>query len=303
MRELTLHVRDVAPDLDAMFRAAISEAQSIKSDRSLARMCGHDYSVVASVRARHGFVERPSELLTPPEANAKLDKSSVPAYGLTLHSFRSVLPAYAGVRRLSINACPNAGHCVRVCVLKTGNGRFDTVPRAWLWRTDLLARHSESFARVLALELVRAVRKHGEILFRPNVDSDVAWQELLPSLTNGEVLPEVLSYGYSKRPETLTDGDGTGWLGARYRVAFSWNEDADADDVAAFIDRGGNVAAVTSRRKGQPTLTRFPFGTFDAVDADKTDEWILEGRGVVGDLSAKGKARKLIGKSAFVVAA
>jgi hypothetical protein len=35
------------------------------------------------------------------------------------------------------------------------------------------------------------------------------------------------------------------------------------------------------------------------VDADLSDEWLFK-PGVIGDLSAKGKASTLIGKSAFV---
>jgi len=46
------------------------------------------------------------------------------------------------------------------------------------------------------------------------------------------------------------------------------------------------------------------FGVDDSVtvvDADKTDEWMLGDGGVIGDLSAKGMARRLIGVSDFVV--
>jgi hypothetical protein len=68
--------------------------------------------------------------------------------------------------------------------------------------------------------------------------------------------------------------------------------------------RGGAVAVVTSRVKGTPVGSVFPFGTTaSAVDADITDEWMLTPGAVVGDLSAKGKARKLIGRSRFVVVA
>jgi hypothetical protein len=37
------------------------------------------------------------------------------------------------------------------------------------------------------------------------------------------------------------------------------------------------------------------------VDADVTDEWMLPEGGIIGDLSAKGYARRLIGVSDFVV--
>jgi hypothetical protein len=291
MIELTAHLAETAPTLDDTFRRAVD----LLADAPRYRPDG-DYAILAATRARYGFAERPAPLLTPPDANAKLAKGVTPAYGLTLQHFRSVLPSADGFGKLSLNACPNAGHCVKVCVLDNGNGTYDSVQRARLWRTDLVARHPHSFARILAYELHRAVVKHGAIMFRPNVNSDVAWQTILPSLCDG-YLPGITSYGYSKRPETLA---GDGWLGSHYRVAYSWNERSVPADVHDFLARGGSVAVVTSRPKGSQPTRVFPFGNYRAVDADVTDEWLM-GRAIVGDLSAKGKARALAGRSGFVV--
>ena len=291
MIELTSHLIGLGLDLDSIFRAMVDHPVKPHAD----------YQILADVRESHGFMNREAPLLTPPNANHKLAGAKVVSYGLTLHSFRTVLPARDGFARLVLNACPNAGHCVKVCVVKNGNGRFASTQRGWLWRTDLLARHPESFTRILAWELAQAVRKHGEILFRPNVNSDVAWQNVLPSMTNG-YLAGVTLYGYSKRPETLTSD--AGWMGSAYRVAYSWHETSDADAVSAAVRNGVPVAIVTSRRKGSPVTSSssLPFVGTNVVDADKTDEWMLSSTGsVVGDLSAKGKARSLVGRSRFVV--
>ena len=289
MIELTNHVEGLGIDLDSIFRAMVN--CPIKPVA--------DYQTLADVRESHGFMNRPAPLLTPPNANHKLAGAKVASYGLTLHSFRTVLPAHDGFPRLSLNTCPNAGHCVKVCVVKNGNGRFASTQRGWLWRTDLFARHPASFVRILAWELTEAVRKHGEILFRPNVNSDVAWQRILPSMTDG-FLAGMTSYGYSKRPETLTSD--AGWMGTAYRVAYSWNESSDAATVDAAVANGVPVAVVTSRRKGSSVVTSLPFAGTNVVDADATDEWMLSASGsVTGDLSAKGKARSLVGKSRFVV--
>jgi hypothetical protein len=294
MIDLTAHILAAAPDLDAVFRAGVDAALAGIRPRA-------DYRVMATVRARHGFAEREAPLLS--FDNIKLLGASVPSYGLTLFHHRSKLAATADAPALSLNACPWAGHCTRVCVLNNGHGRWDSTKRAWRWRTDLLARHPHSFARILAWELVRGVAKHGgAILFRPNVNSDALWHLLLPSLCNGYVAG-VTSYGYSKWAGVL---ESDGWLGSHYRVSFSWNErdDADPTAVAAFLARGGSVAVVTARRKRAPILSLgdLPFAASIVVDADKSDEWMFA-RGTVGDLSAKGQARKLIGKSAFVVGA
>ena len=288
MIETTNYVESLGIDLDSEFRAMVDNPCKPVAD----------YAILASVRAAYGFVARPVPLLTPPDANHKLAGAGTPSYGLTLHSFRTVLPAREGFTRLSLNLCPNAGHCVKVCVVKNGNGRYASVQTAWLWRTDLLARHPRSFVRILAWELSKAVAKHGEILFRPNVNSDIAWQRLLPAMTEG-YLAGITSYGYSKRPETLA---GNGWMGSAYRVAYSYNETSDNDAVSAAVANGVPVAVVTSRRKGSSVVDALPFVSGPVVDADTTDEWMLSGA-VTGDLSAKGKARSLIGRSRFVVSA
>jgi len=254
------------------------------------------YDTWAAVRFEHGFKEVSSPLLTPPSANAKLAKGETPAYGLTLQHYVTSFGARNLHERITVNACPYAGDCVKVCVLNNGNGAYPAVQRARKAKTELLVRHPLSFVAILAWELVRAERKHGKILFRPNVNSDIAWERVLPSMLDGEQLPNVMSYGYSKRPEVLeTDG----WLAPTYRVAYSWNETSTQSAVGAFVDRGGSVAVVTSRKKGAHVGSSPVFAT-TAIDADKSDEWVFESS-TIGDLSAKGKARSLIGKSGFVV--
>lgn len=78
----------------------------------------------------------------------------------------------------------------------------------------------------------------------------------------------------------------------------SWSERSDADAVGAFLRRGGRVVVVSARRPhSSPEV--------GAIDADLSDEWILDPRsaGIVGSLSAKGAARRLIGQRgrSFVV--
>jgi len=292
LRTLTDILLETAPDIDRVFREAVDRSDRAGGTWMTSMKPLDSYDLLASVRTNHGFRNLPVPLLTAPDGNHKLAGASVPSYGLTLAHFRTKLPG------LSVNACPNAGHCTKVCVVDNGNGAYDSVQRARKWRTELVAKHPYHFARILAWELTRAVRKHGSILFRPNVNSDVAWHRILPPLCNGSI-DHVLSYGYSKLPETL---EGNGWLGTHYRVAYSWNETSDPDAVRAFLLRGGAVAVVTSRRKGEPAGCRWPFmdRPWMAVDADTSDEWMFDDC-VIGDLSAKGKARRLIGKSKFIV--
>ena len=92
------------------------------------------------------------------------------------------------------------------------------------------------------------------------------------------------------------------------RVAYSWNENSNLRRVQSFLYSGGAVAVVTNRRPHDPIdkdAVRRAMGVgpeVEVVDADLTDEWMF-GSGVIGDLSAKGKARDLIGRSGFIVSA
>lgn len=245
------------------------------------------------VRGRYGFksdieAAANASLLTEPSANMKLDKSVVPAYGLTLQHYVQKLTT-----GLTVNACPWAGDCVKMCVLDNGNGAYPAVQRARRAKTEFLALYPNAFAFILGHELVRAVRKNGEILFRPNVNSDVEWHRIAPALCNGEIL-DIQMYGYSKDPSVM---NSNGWLGKNYRVAFSANEDATVTSVIVqgFLARGGSVAVVTDR-KPKSDITAW---ADNLMNADLTDEWIFQ-TGVIGDLSAKGKAQKWVGKTNFI---
>lgn len=245
---------------------------------------------LARNRAAWGAPERYAPILTAPADNAKLAKSKERlAYGLQLmHHVSRVSP------KLVVNSCPFAGDCVAVCVARNGMNRWTSSQRAQRTRTALLAEEPYVFSWIVGWELGRAVRLHGPIFFRPNVYSDVAWELLWPSMTNGSVL-DLVAYGYTKRPSILeTDG----WLGSHYRVAYSWNESSHATKVGRFLRRGGSVAIVTNRRKGEE-VEPLPFwGDHKWVDGDRTDEWLFEA-GVIGDIAAKVRARTL--DSGFIV--
>lgn len=250
---------------------------------------------MAHYRSLHGFAAQWTTILTEPGDNLKLDKAATPSYGITLQHY-VVKSAVDGKTR---NLCPNAGDCTKVCVLDNGSGRYDTVQRARRWKTDFLAHDPFAFFVHLGWELARAVDKHNSILLRPNVNSDLEWEKIAPSLFDGSIFgPAIVSYGYTKLESVLaTDG----WLAPYYRVAYSWNERTIDDGlqplVSAFLKRGGSVAQVTDRKRYQPIHEP---RSFKVVDADLTDEWIFE-MNTIGDLSAKGMARNLIGKSGFVV--
>ena len=232
-------------------------------------------------RAARGFKARPADILTPPSANTKLAKGARPTFGLTLQSHAVTL-----IDGTLATCCPWAGLCTGVCVLNRGNGRYASVQRARDWRTDFIALHPLDALTMIGAELKRAVQKHGEILFRPNVNSDIAWRAVVGG-TFAE-LPNVASYGYSKMTLT-TDVFGARWerLHGLNHVAYSVSERSDDVAVQQHLDSGGMVAVVTDRQPKQPIEQ---WHTATVVDADISDEWMVEpaeSRGLIGDLSFK----------------
>lgn len=300
MKTITETLLPQAAEMDGAFVNGARAQREGKHDPALAwcRMLFQDE------REAEGFMRRLSPLLTPPAWNLKLDKGVTPSYGLTLQHTTTHIR-----KRLSVNACPHAGDCMKVCVLDNGNGGFDSVQRARRAKTRFLINQPRAFSFLLGYELAMALDRHLAIRWRPNVNSDIRWEELIPSAFDGSVLGgHAWAYDYTKDADRVLAGNGN--VAPFYRVSFSWNENADAGAVGQFLWRGGNVAVVTDRKKGDPlpkALTLSSGGTNwirynHLVDADKTDEWMTNATGgVIGDLSAKGRARSLIGRSNFVV--
>jgi hypothetical protein len=168
------------------------------------------------------------------------------------------------------------------------------VQAARLARSDFFGLYPLAALSLMGWELGHAVRRHGKVNFRPDVNSDLTWSEIVGDAFTD--LAGVDVYGHTKDPSILDREDAGRW--GRYVRAYSWSERSDAGAVGAFLRRGGRVAIVSARRVGSAPER-------GAFDADLSDEWILDPRpaGIVGSLSAKGAARSLIGQRgrSFVV--
>lgn len=228
-------------------------------------------------RESNGFLSY-ANLLTLPSVQHKLKKSKIYTVGLTIQ--------HANVS--GIETCAWRGHCTSVCVLDNGNGRYNSVQKARNVKTQFLAKHPLDFVRILGSEIKKHSDEQEEVLVRLNVNSDLRWYNVLPSLTNNKCgLPNVSVYDYTKNPAVL---QGDGMVGERYRVIYSVNEDSNLDKVVKFIQKGGTAAIVTNRKKNQQVIDSY-MGV-QLVDGDKSDDRYNE-TGVWVDLAAKGKARTM----------
>lgn len=230
-------------------------------------------------RREHGYKTLGAPILTPPEAQAKLRKGSVPLYSLTLAPAST-----SGVWNLcqwSTSACETA------CVMWTGGkGRLASVRDARTVRTLFLGSYPAETILLVAEELRTAVARFGRIGFRPNAASDIRWERIAPDLFG---IDGVTFYDYTKAPISQR-----GTLGGAYRLVKSVSErDRSARDALEYLRAGGNAAVVFDVRKGHPLPDTWQ--GFPVVDGDETDARFSDPAGTVVGLRAKGDGRGMAG--------
>lgn len=245
-------------------------------------------------RAAFGF-SGDADLLTPPDANAKLRKSDAPTYGLTLAAAAESMhaadvfgpDAAARIRAMGIvidgvNVCTwSTPECRLACVLVTaGNARYPNVTRARIVRTLFLANRPDAFLTILRWELERAAARHGSIVARLNVASDIRWERIAPDLFR---IPGIRFYDYTKAPvaqRTKTDN---------YRLTYSVSErSASTRNALDALQNLANAAVVFERTPdGLPET----WNGFRVIDGDASDDRTRDPIGTVVGLLAKGAAR------------
>ena len=251
---------------------------------------------MAAIRPMYGLKAEAVRTTSPPEANSKLDKTG--AVGLTLQSARTVLACGCVVE-----SCDRRGFCTHICVVDNGNGAYPVTQRARTAKTHWATHHPDHFLYRYGLELGRDFGKGLVGLNRPDVNTDQDWRRIFGGVWSD--LP-IVSYGYTKLKHVLYRSDG-GHDG-NYHQAYSLSErdrlgvPGVVETLQTFLDRGGNIAVVTNRKKdGEVKQFSELLGlSARVVDADKSDGWMIEHRGVLGCLSVKGKGRSFVGKTKFI---
>ena len=228
----------------------------------------HSRNVWVEFRKQAGYTGY-APLLTAPENQAKLGLNNTPTYCITLSAGREE------------GMCVNDHLCKAICVVD--NHRYHTVKQARRIRTEFLLLHPEHFAALVLDELQHAIRKHGRIGFRPNANSDVAWERILPDMFELLAKHDCFAYDYTKRR------DRVGLLLPNYRVILSITGQTSHDAVTRLLETGNNVAAIFAVRKDEP-LPQWWNG-FRIIDGDVTDDRYNEPTGVIVGLRAKGLLR------------
>jgi len=218
-------------------------------------------------RAERGYGT--ADLLGDPDSNLKLGKDAVPTYGLSLS------PADASGLESCVWRTPG---CTAACVLSTSfRGKLDSVATARAVKTQFLSAEPQAFVTILAHEIRRAVAKHGRILVRLNVASDLRWEYISPALFD---IPGAAFYDYTKAPRKHR---GTH---PNYRLTFSVSErDRSVSEALDYLQSGGTAAVVFDIRKGHDLPITWQ--GFDVIDGDVTDARTFDPDGVVVGLRSK----------------
>ena len=229
--------------------------------------------------------------ITPPDANAKLDKGGLAA-GLTL------APASEGGH----NVCARSTEgCRKACVLwHSGNGYRDSVRRARVARTQALAADPQTALEAIRREIeALAARRTDPIeAVRLNVASDLAWERIDGFLDS--LPPRLALYDYSKVAARIAAGGIARGAARPYRLAFSISEArSSAEDARRILGDGGTAVLVVAglrRRQSDGTLAYHPMPReariggrwWPVVSGDRTDRRDLDPHGAVVALAGKG---------------
>ncbi len=206
-------------------------------------------------------------------ATGKMLKSETPTVGIILR------PGNAS----GLEACTwRTRGCTAVCVLEESfRGRDAGNRHARDLRTLFLVADPQAFVTCVAGELEDLARKHGRVLFRPNVASDLRWEYIAPKLFR---IAGVSSYDYTKADPMRHRGKVRG-----YRLVYSVSELPRSEDVALEYMRAGGTAAVVldARRHALPRTWR----GVRVIDGDLGDDRTRDPRGVVVGLAVKANGR------------
>jgi len=183
------------------------------------------------------------------------------------------------------NVCSASGECEKFCVSFTGKGGIPTVQKARIRKTLLFMNERDLFFELLENDICKLVefayQQKKQLVIRLNTFSDLAFELIKPELF--KTFHDVIFIDYTKRKDRILRYIRN-LFPKNYFLAYSNNE--KSEDFSMFaLQNGVNVSFVVRRPKQMPLrIERFP-----VTDADYSDSWIIDNKGTIGILKAKGK--------------
>lgn len=180
--------------------------------------------------------------------------------------------------------------CTMACLNTAGRGQMNSVQDSRIAKTKLFFEQRFDFLAKLSKEITSSIKsatkKGMQAVFRPNLTSDIAWEDIINE--DGVNLFEKHSstqfYDYTKsfkRMQRFLNGE----LPSNYHLTFSCSE--HNEKIAQLVlQMGGNVAVVF--RNQLPDT----WHGYEVINGDESDLRFLDKKGAVVGLIEKGLAKK-----------
>ena len=187
--------------------------------------------------------------------------------------------------------------CTMACLNTAGRGQMNSVQDSRIAKTKLFFEQRFDFLAKLSKEIISSIKsaskKSMQAVFRPNLTSDIAWEDI--TYEDGKTIfdkyPETQFYDYTKsfkRMCSFLDKPfirGEAKFPSNYHLTFSRSEHNDKKCEMVLL-MGGNVAVVF--RDKLPETWK----GYEVVNGDESDLRFLDKQGVVVGLIEKGLAKK-----------
>lgn len=187
--------------------------------------------------------------------------------------------------------------CTMACLNTAGRGQMSSVQNSRIAKTKLFFEQRFDFLTKLSKEIISSIKsaskKSMQAVFRPNLTSDIAWEDITneDGKTIFDKFPETQFYDYTKsfkRMCSFLDKPfirGEAKFPPNYHLTFSRSEHNDKKCEMVLL-MGGNVAVVF--RNQLPKTWK----GYEVVNGDESDLRFLDKQGVVVGLIEKGLAKK-----------
>ena len=180
--------------------------------------------------------------------------------------------------------------CTMSCLNTAGRGQMQRTQDSRIAKTKLFFEQRFDFLAKLSKEItstIKSASKKGlQAVFRPNLTSDIAWEDIIneDGVTLFEKHGKTQFYDYTKsfkRMKAFLNGE----LPSNYHLTFSCSE-SNEKIAKLVLSMGGNVAVVF---RNQLPAT---WNGVEVIDGDESDLRFLDKQGVVVGLIEKGLAKK-----------
>ena len=194
-----------------------------------------------------------------------------------------------------INLCPFASKgCIKACLFSSGRGRFTSVEKARINKTNFYVENRQTFLKQLCKNINTIVNRHKKdgkkFCIRLNGTSDLNWiRQKIDGKNIFETYPDIQFYDYTKNHYMILENSFS-----NYHLTFSRSEKNEVIALNLLSD-GFNVAMVFENE-----LPEYYKG-YKVINGDESDLRFLDEKGVIVGLTYKKSKDKDVKNNPFII--